>query len=211
MFCLGAFTVAGGFSSSISSGISDEVLLNGANCGATFYNIYNAAALHTMRPHISQISRSAANYAQQCYSPNSTGISDSAGIFDCKYFVRDHLRSMVDNLADCPFHNSSICRSNSSNIRLDSGYISLLNDLGVNAPPDQDILFRQVLHCAPLETQGYTESVKGLLDNFTVYNYGPSQRNFSLSHTYMIENLDAQYNKQLENPSRGRGNSFILK
>ncbi|KAI7775670.1 hypothetical protein LA080_006452 [Diaporthe eres] len=34
LFCLGAFTVAGGFSSSISSGISDEVLLNGANCGA---------------------------------------------------------------------------------------------------------------------------------------------------------------------------------
>lgn len=118
---------------------------------------------------------------------------------------------MVDSQAACPFHNSSICRSNSSNIRLDTGYISLLNDLGVNAPSDQDILFRKVLHCAPLDTQGYTEPINGWNDNFTIYNYGPLHENFNLSYTYMIATPYAQYNEQAENPSRGQGNSFILK
>lgn len=208
VFCLGAFTVAGGFSSSISSGISDEVLLNGTNCELIRYTTYDADSGSTLVRYWSQLIHSAANYAQQCYSPESAGISDSVGIFDCKYFVNDHLPSTVDNQAACPFHDN-ICRSNDSNIRLDTGHISLLNDLGSNAPPDQDITFRAVLHCAPLETQGYKEPVIGLSDNFTSYNYGSYFK--GLNYTYMAQTLDSQYKKQAGNPFRGEGNNFILK
>ncbi|KAK7736866.1 hypothetical protein SLS63_003215 [Diaporthe eres] len=113
----------------------------------------------------------------------------------------------MDTQAACPFRNSSICRTNSSNIRLDTGYMNLNNDFGVNAPPDNNILFRAVLQCAPLETQGYTKPVEGLRDNFTTYNYGAS---FQANYTYMVESLDGQYNKEAENMDRGSGANFIL-
>lgn len=114
----------------------------------------------------------------------------------------------MDTQAPCPFSNVSICRTNSSNIRLDTGYIDLNDDLGVNAPPENNILFRSVLQCAPLETQGYTEPMKGPRDNFTAYYYGPS---FPTNYTYMVEDLDSQYNKQVGNMMRGIGTAFILK
>jgi len=205
VFCLGAFTVAGGFSSSISSGIGDEVLLNGTNCGVIHSIRPDEDASRIVLPYYSERVHSAGNYAQQCYSPDSPGFSDSAGIFDCKYFVKDHLFSMVDNQAVCPFHDS-ICRSNNSNIRLDTGYLSLLNDLGSNAPPDQDILFRAVWHCAPLETQNY---VNLATEDLVSFNYGSYATIFN--YTYMAETLDSQYNKQSRNPFRGEGNNFILK
>lgn len=207
VFCLGAFTVAGGFSSSISSGISDEVLLNGTNCGIIHFTTLDKDAARIFVSYSSQIVHSAGNYAQQCYSPDSPGISDSAGISDCKYFIKDHLFSMVDNQAVCPFHDS-ICRSNNSNIRLDTGYLSLLNDLGSNAPPDQDILFRAVLHCAPLETQNYRETVTLATENFISYHYWSYSS--GLNYIYMAETLDSQYKKKAENTFRGQGNSFIL-
>lgn len=202
VLCLCAFAVAGGFSSSISSGIGNEVLLNGTNCAAVTLDMTDPNSPQIILPTFSQSTRSAANYAQQCYS------SDSPGMFDCTHFAKDHLSSTVDIQADCPFRNSSICRSNASNILLDSGYIDLNEDLGVNAAPDNNILFRAVLHCAPLETQGYTQPVKGPRDNFTTYNYGPSPQT---DYTYMVEDLDSQYNKQAGNGFRGEGTTFIVK
>ncbi|KAL2277332.1 hypothetical protein FJTKL_00052 [Diaporthe vaccinii] len=202
VICLCAFTVAGGFSSSISSGIGNEVLLNGTNCAMVSVMSSDPNSAHVTVPYFAQLAHSAANYAQQCYS------SDSPGLFDCTHFAKDHLPSTMDTQAACPFRNSSICRTNSSNIHLDTGYMKLNNDFGVNAPPDNNILFRAVLQCAPLETQGYTKPVEGLRDNFTTYNYGAS---FQANYTYMVESLDVQYNKEAENMDRGSGANFILK
>lgn len=131
-------------------------------------------------------------------------------MFDCTHFAKDHLSSTMDTQAACPFRNNSICRTNSSNIYLDSGYIDLSNDLGVNTPQDNNILFRAVLQCAPLETQGYAEPVEGPHDNFTAYNYGPALGG-ALNYTYMVESLDIQYNKQDGNAFSGKASSFILK
>lgn len=202
VLCLCAFTVAGGFSSSISSSIGNEVLLNGTNCGAVPEIATDPGSARILQPYSSQLIRSAANYAQQCYS------SDSPGIFDCTHFARGYLPSIMDTQAACPFRNNSICRTNSSNIHLDTGYIDLNNDLGINAPPEKNILFRAVLQCAPLETEGYAEPVEGPRDNFTTYNYGT---NFGAhNYTYMVESLDAQYNRQGGNIFRGKAATFIL-
>lgn len=209
VFSLGAFTVAGGFSSSISSGISDEVLLNGHDCGIIQYTVFEPQSASIIVPYFSHATHSAANYAKRCYPPDSDRFTDSAGTLDCKYFVRDHLHSTVDTEAPCPFHDNTICRENNANIRLDTGYLSLVNDLGSNAPPEQDILLRTIWHCAPLQTQGYTEMVLGLSDNFTSYNYGSYTR--GKNYTYMAETLEAQYKKQGENPFHDEGRSFILK
>lgn len=207
VFCLGVFTVAGGFSSSISSGISDEVLLKGTNCAVMHYMTHASGAQRVALPHDAQKIHSAANYAEQCYSPDSSRVSDSAGVFDCRYFAKDHLPSTVDNEAPCPF-SEGICRSNDSNIRLDTGYLSLLNDLGVNGPPDQDIHFRAVLHCAPLESQDYTQQLYGPSHNLTAYNYGAHVN--GSNYTYVFETIESQYNSQAENAFRAEGKNFIV-
>ncbi|KAG8158806.1 hypothetical protein KVR01_011249 [Diaporthe batatas] len=200
--CLCAFTVAGGFSSSISSGISDEVLVNGTNCASIVTTSADPKSRHFLAPYDSQLTHAAATYARQCYS-------SAPGNFDCTSFVRSQLASTVDNQAACPFRNASICRSNTSNTLLDTGYIDLNKDLGVNAPPDQNFQFRAVLHCAPLETQGYTESIRGAYTNFTTYNYGPRFSGVA-NYTHMVETLRAQYTRQPENILRGEGRKFIL-
>lgn len=208
ILCLCAFTVAGGFSSSISSAIGNEVLLNGTNCASVTTYSTDPNSPHILQPHFSQSVHSAANYAQQCYS------SDSSGVFDCTHFVKDRLPSTLDTQASCPFHNSSICRTSASNIHLDSGYINLNNDLGVNGPPDNNILFRVVWQCAPLETQGYAEPARGPRDNFTAYKYGASHYgNISstrANYTYLVEDLDVQYNRQEGNMFSSTSGTFLL-
>lgn len=139
--------------------------------------------------------------AQQCYTAN-------LGVFDCTYFVKNTLPSKVDYRAPCPFPGE-ICRSHSSNILLDSGYIDSVKDQGINGPQDESIQFRTVLHCAPLETQGYVSNEATPSNNYTNYHYGPlmdaSTDGSGLEYqnaTITVESTYSQYAKQEENPWR---------
>lgn len=134
---------------------------------------------------------SASNYVQQCYSANSTGLTD------CNYFVSQRLPGFVDDAAPCPFKDS-LCRSDSKNLALDTGFIDTDAHLGLNAPPEERLLIRHKLQCAPLLTEGYS-SAHG---NYTRYNYGSQwaltdpESDFSegyLNYTYDVESLENQY------------------
>ncbi|KAH8886884.1 hypothetical protein GQ53DRAFT_874475 [Thozetella sp. PMI_491] len=205
--CFVGFTVAGGFSSHISTGISNAVLLDGPNCGIVKF--VNAAGsgidsfriLDTYYRSSSEGIRNSINYAQQCYSANRTGV------FGCESYVVPRLSSSVDTQAPCPFADT-ICRSNNSNLRLDSGYIDSHIDLGLNSPPDQRILFREVFHCAPLKTQGYKSNLSDQYINYTAYNYGPilvapTKNNVSVlgNYTYRAPTTFWQYNVSIHSPT----------
>lgn len=188
-FC--AFTAAGGFLSSVSSGVGNEVLLNGSECLFVHTGGGSAASVSTVDTYISQFLSNAANYAQNCYSGNATGI------IDCKTFVKSHISGTVDNQADCPF-SDGLCRSNDSNIRLNSGYIDSREDLGLNMPDDQRIFYRNVLHCAPIVTEGFSGNKSTKKDYYTRYWYG---RSFTATteFTYEVEDLYEQYLRQSGN------------
>ncbi|KAI0855475.1 hypothetical protein F4860DRAFT_521493 [Xylaria cubensis] len=167
-FTIATFTVAGGFSSSISSSVGDKVLVKSDNCGTltvsnnnTIINLYDQVEFEMISNTV--------NYAQQCYS------TARSGILNCNRFIKDHLPSTVDHNASCPFSNS-LCRSNTSNIRLDSGPININNDLGLNGNETRKISFRHVLTCAPLVTKGYTSEVNTSTGGLVRYHYG--QRKF---------------------------------
>jgi hypothetical protein len=161
-----SFATAAGFSSRIA--VNNTVLLKPSNCGVS--NGVAADAETTSNIFFPWIARQytiALNYAQQCYSTSKT-------VADCLQtaFVRRELTTSVDRNASCPF-DETVCSSNSSNLRLDSGLIDSHSDLGVNAPPDQRFQFRNVLHCAPLTTKTYRSS-HTRPDNVTLsrYHYG---------------------------------------
>jgi hypothetical protein len=189
--CISAFTVAGGFSSQISSAPGDQVLIQDSLCGIEYVaDSSNFTADAKSMAMMSEKINDAANYAQQCYS------SSSSGVLDCdKFVVKSLSTTTTKNDSSCPFQGN-ICRGNDTNLRLDTGYIDSNDGLGLNAPGNQRFAWRYVLQCAPLITQGYTTQVT--INNRSVvrYNYGAIDtvsNSTAKNFTYEIEDLDSQY------------------
>ncbi|KAI3316465.1 hypothetical protein HD806DRAFT_458237 [Xylariaceae sp. AK1471] len=185
-FCVGAFTIAGGFSSQISSSAGTEILVDGSACG----QIGRDAVGHSAETvYISQMVKNALNYVQQCYS-------NSTGLINCDAFVTERIPTYANNASSCPF-DKKICRTDSSNLVLDTGLLDSHHHLGINAPPNERIFFRQVLHCAPLTTHGYVTSYASEHANYTLYEYGTSIWSTSnLNFTYKVKDVQYQYNHE---------------
>jgi hypothetical protein len=150
----------------------------------------------------------AANYAQRCYGDSNFGNTA------CNKYVVRHLPAVVNNSAKCPF-DSHICRSPEANILLDTGYIDSNNDLGLNRPEDKRFSWRQVMHCAPLVTEGYTSEVSTPEGNWTRYHYGTTPRGAVGNQTftdYLFEakSMDLQYPNTTAEQDRSQANLILL-
>ncbi|PFH59429.1 hypothetical protein XA68_12406 [Ophiocordyceps unilateralis] len=191
-----AFTVAGGFSSALSTAVGNAVLLDGSRC----LRLPDQAPVNRFEL-VSPLSRywgrstaNSANYAQQCYSANSSNM------FDCTTYVKENLPGTADQQAPCPFQRG-ICRSDTSNLLLDTGYIDSHEHLGINSPPDDRIKFRHTTHCAPLVTAGYSTELTTQYNNYTRYYYGGFIRSEPAADwTWQVESISSQYDRQFENP-----------
>ncbi|KAI0517479.1 hypothetical protein F5B22DRAFT_603142 [Xylaria bambusicola] len=191
--CIIVFTTAGGLSSQVSTAIGTQVLLEGTRCGyiddpspwVDKDRYFKYVSYQTQK------TDNAANYAQQCYSDNTTSF------LNCNRFITDRLGSNIDADAPCPF-NASICRKDTGNLRLDTGFMDSNDHLGLNAPADQRVLWRHVLHCAPLQTTGYTTDVSTPNSSYTLYHYGVygSEDEYH-NYTYLANSLEAVYNDGL--------------
>lgn len=197
LISLAGFTVAGGFSSSISTAAGDEVLLKGGNCGIvapladlTTSTVQDAEAdTRLTSEHVND----ALNYAEQCY-----GGTGQSGDMECNKFMVGNLTTSITNdKAGCPFQDS-ICRNTGSNLELDTGYIDSNDHLGLNAPEDERFAMRYVMHCAPLKTEGYTSRIVASNRTWVRYHYGDvltgsSDNATILNYTYQIQDIDSQY------------------
>lgn len=181
----------------LSTSQGDEVLLLPGVCGRVNLNkaVQNFTEWNeSVQPETASQITDAANYAQQCYS-------NSTGALGCTGFVKDHIPSVVQFDAKCPYHEA-MCRSQDSNLFLDTGYLSFHDHFGLNMPPDKRLSYRRTLHCAPLVTEGYsnTETVteRSGVTNYTSYHHGfliqgtPSRKHLS-DGLYMIEDVATQY------------------
>lgn len=157
---ISGFIVASILSSKISTSMENEVLLLGSNCGFQDPDEIDAEYLYSsMLPYIAERTTFSANYAQECYGK-------SAMIQSCPTFLQKDLKYTSEYDIGCPFPGKDkICRSNSTNLRLDSGYINSNFDLGINSPPDDQFRYRTVVECAPLNHEGYSENITIHLGN----------------------------------------------
>ncbi|OTA94888.1 hypothetical protein M434DRAFT_381929 [Hypoxylon sp. CO27-5] len=166
-----AFTVAGGFSANISTAMGDEVLIRSPSCG--ILPGLNDIPFTVLSREYAERSNNAANYAQQCYN------TKDPGMLDCNRFTAERLPTQkIDYNASCPFEGQ-ICRSDKSNMLLDTGYVDSSSHLGLNTPKGERFSWRYVLHCAPLKTEGYKsriiqqETNKSLIRLFaSIYSQG---------------------------------------
>ncbi len=204
--CIVSFTIAGGFSSYIFTPSGDEVLVKSMNCGQTVLGsrLLSLQNLHAGAYHGEQI-KSAANYAQQCYS------SGGGGLLDCGRFVTKQIVSNnIDRNAECPFHND-VCRNRYSNLRIDSGYLSSHNHFGLNSPPNQRILWRNVYHCAPMVTKGYTSQSNTSFGEATLYYYGNATSPTGVQdYVWAAKSIEDQYSFVLSNSSGSAYLNFDL-
>jgi hypothetical protein len=192
-FLLVGFAVASGFSSQVSAAIGNEVLLSGQGCGVQNIteqrrsNIEDPVAMSTVfRPFIAQNLETWATYAQQCYIRDTD--LDRSKLGACGKFVQSRLPTTIQRNASCPF-NATICKSQDRNLIIDTGYLNSHEHFGINAPPHQRFEYRRVVHCAPLETKGYTFRFNLSSDrSYTRYYYGPiwspsKDRNFTYEYS----------------------------
>ncbi|KAI1123655.1 hypothetical protein F5Y10DRAFT_285832 [Nemania abortiva] len=185
--CISSFTIAGGFSSQISTAVGNEVLISSSNCGFTpnfgpFDDTFYFLHLSDLATKIN----SAANYARQCYS------NDNSNLLDCGRFTTKKVaNNQIDNRARCPFQEH-ICRNGSTNLYIDSGYIDSHAAFGLNAPTNERILSREVLHCAPLATTGYTYETNTSLGRSTLYRYGFTM-GLGVNYVHAARSIESQY------------------
>lgn len=211
VICAAGFATASVLSSWISTALNNEVLISGGGCGIVMGDASDISANSLIEPYWARLASTAENYAQQCYS------SESTRMVDCNLFVKDHLPGSVNQRAQCPFQ-AEVCRSNSSNLYLDSGLLDSGEHFGLNTAPGDRIQFRSVLHCAPLETQGYTSTRNAPHANYTRYHYGSTFIDATTlspdNMTYEYLSRDSQYRNKddwgLYDILKGWGSSFVL-
>lgn len=211
ILCVAGFATASILSSWISTALNDEILISPENCGIVLANEGNLSSVSLTGPYSAHLTSNAENYAQQCYSSTSTRM------LDCTLFVKDHLPGSVNQEAQCPFQ-PEICRADLSNLHLDSGFLNSGQHFGLNTVPNERVLFRSVLDCAPLVTEGYTSTRNTTYANYTRYHYGSAYINEpSLAPndmTYEYPSRDSQYtmgaDPGLYDFYRGGGSSFVL-
>ncbi|KAI0016634.1 hypothetical protein F4780DRAFT_669738 [Xylariomycetidae sp. FL0641] len=202
--CSAAFAVASGFSSSISTAIGTEVLIESSNCGYANVTRWPMKDISILAPIKSKAINNALNYAQQCYT------NDSSGTLDCGRFVRKQVPAQTNQQADCPFEEV-LCRTKSENLRVDTGYMNSNDDFGLNAPPGERMLARHVLHCAPLATAGFSSQRNSSSGNITVYHYGNLTTLDGLTD-YMAtaKSIESQYSYLLANDTLETGANFHI-
>ncbi|KAF3025106.1 hypothetical protein E8E14_014606 [Neopestalotiopsis sp. 37M] len=156
-----------------------------ANCGYIVWPNDSSSTGRVLELHSERLSN-AANYAQQCYT------TTSSGILGCARFVTDRLSWDEDNNAPCPFAEG-MCRTNDSNIRLDTGLINVNRVLGLNLPANEGIAFRRVFSCAPLVTDGFTSVEQTMHGDIVSYHHGHWESGSMVrNYSFRIGDIDSQ-------------------
>lgn len=171
--CIVAFSAASLFSSRISGAMGSQVLLTGANCSVRAPLVANGSNEDAYQQYFVKHQRqrsfgieNAANYAAQCYS--NTGASQ----LYCGTFITKRLPILQNMTAGCPFA-PELCKSQDRNLIVETGYLNSHEHFGINAPPENRFVYRRVVHCAPMVTEGYKSTFNtSNITSFTNYHYG---------------------------------------
>lgn len=143
-------------------------------------------------------------YARACYK-------DTPSQDQCQRYIKDRIAWVNTTSTPCPF-NDIMCINNTV-LELDTGYTNSHLDLGINSHPENRILYRRVMTCAPVKTDGFVDgpilrTANDTLGWFPVapgetdwaFNYGHSIiSNFSAAYEYRNASFSssAGYNSQL--------------
>lgn len=185
--------------SSLVLGAGDRALSRSPYCG-TFNQTYleTVYSNNVLDPAVPQLAMEYASYVNEKWAAVqkhvdicSTSVEgcDSLPIDDLPYSARLMSKS-------CPFNNEVCHPSIDGSMSFDTGYLSTMNHLGINAPEHDRMAFRLTAECTPLNDNKYTtdwhtvqtsdkDSSKRMAD--ALYGVGATS---SRNATYSITDLD---------------------
>jgi len=180
------FTAPGSFSARIASN-SGNVLLTGTTCGfpaGSAASGLDSVALTLGESMQSGVTLTLSNaYAQDCYvNPVSAKssiqyVGSGADATTCTGYAQRSLGYNVKTGVACPFEEA--CAVDTSQVlQLDTGFLNSNDDLGINHPLENRVLFRRLTTCSPLQTAGFSDNkfshIAGYeyLGNLSTYAYG---------------------------------------
>ena len=92
-------------------------------------------------------------YVKQCYSDKPSAIAP------CGYYPQPKLTFQTRD-ADCPFDVSNNCiNKDSTPYEIDTGFMDSSETLGINAKPEDRVLFRKSMTCSPISSRGFVDIV----------------------------------------------------
>lgn len=128
--------------------ISNEVLLLPQKCG--FLNVVEIEDQIAASAAIAPMLAEAVTHQELCYENKELDSSNSLESLSCGSFSVERIPFIVTN-AKCPFPDPDICIStNSTPIKIDTGYINSNTHLGLNTAPEDSVEIRLVRTCSPL-------------------------------------------------------------
>lgn len=147
-----AFTAAGILASRVTSAKS-EVLLRSDTCGFWHFTgshnwVDQPKKVVRFEANVNAGAMKASQFVAECY--NSTSLAN------CNTYGRRLLDYNVSTHSHCPF-DPSMC-THGTVIRLDTGFVDSLYDLGINSHPSERVQFRKVTECTPIETDGFSKT-----------------------------------------------------
>lgn len=179
------------FSSQVTTNSANEVLLSGKKCGLLYTHSDKPETEELLQKYYNQLTqystgRGAAymNYASQCYSVSQASQSEN-----CRPYIKPRLGYKMITNASCPF-DPSICRLESENLILDSGFLDSHSDFGINMPPKHRFQFRTVSYCSPIVTRGFSQ----------LHQNNDSQRTPVIRYFYGTEGRGGKYSYSYEFP-----------
>lgn len=164
LLLLAAFSLSAIFSSKVSKAAGSSVLIRSTQCG--IYQGLDAPPLTdqaAINYNLKSQVASAWTYAQNCYGIRS----DRSSGTQCSIYVRQALNWTTNANASCPFDDSMCILNGTRSLQLDTGLIDSQRDLGINAPPANQIAYRKVTTCAPIYSDQFSrilQPMSGFLD-----------------------------------------------
>ncbi|KAL5360493.1 hypothetical protein BJX96DRAFT_184582 [Aspergillus floccosus] len=140
-----------------------------------------------------QETNSATSYARACYEPGADRLPQ------CNIYAQTRLALHTTTNASCPFQSGMCLEGDTAAFAMDTGLLDSRDDLGINTPDDDRLLFRKFVSCAPLTRAGHitVHNDSNPLPNFpysdylvAAYHYGPSyQGNETQNYTYYYDTM----------------------
>jgi hypothetical protein len=146
------FSVAGIFTSAITKTAGNSTLVRGPNCGGYLVKDIDAKgeADDTFIGKRLGDTKDAAQYVNQCYQNSTSRLT-------CQSYVRPSISFITNQNASCPFASGTCRMGDTAAFSMDTGLLDSHVDFGINAPPENRVLFRRMATCAPIIAGPFAE------------------------------------------------------
>ncbi|TID15568.1 hypothetical protein E6O75_ATG07896 [Venturia nashicola] len=161
------FSVAGIFTSAITKTSGNSTLVLGPQCGGFLLKTVAGKINDQFIGKQLGDTKDAAQYVNQCYQNSTSRLA-------CKSYVRPSLNFTTNENASCPFVSGTCRMGDTAAFSMDTGLLDSHVDFGINAPPENRVLFRRMATCAPIIAAPFAEIRNDSIVGETLYvNAGP--------------------------------------